>query len=149
MNMDMSPPSMTPSDHSMKDNMAMHMNLFWGKDVIILFAGWPGTSLGMYVLALCFVFLLALSVEFFSFSMVVKPGTNPVAGGLTQAAVYALRTALAYLIMLSVMSLNIGIFLVAVAGHTVGFFLVKCRALSMASRSGPDGPTTSACIPKV
>ncbi|KAB1200269.1 Copper transporter 3 [Morella rubra] len=85
----------------------------------------------MYVLALFCVFVLALSIEVLSSLSTVKPGTNPIQGGLTQASLYALRMGFAYLVMLAVMSFNLGIFIAAVAGHAVGFFLIKTRALAL------------------
>ncbi|KAK3037489.1 hypothetical protein RJ639_031983 [Escallonia herrerae] len=117
------------------NTISMQKNLFWGKDVIILFPGWPDHNLGMYILSLAFVFLLAVAVEVLSVSPVVKPGWSPFAGALNQAAVYALRVALAYLVMLSVMSYNLGILILAVAGNVLGFFLVKYRALVVAARA--------------
>ena len=53
-----------------------------------------------------------------------------------QTCIYALRMGLVYLVMLSVMSYNLGVFIVAVAGHAAGFFLVKARALAVANRAG-------------
>lgn len=133
--MNMTDPSNSMSNGSMNMNqMMMHMSLYWGKDVIVLFPGWPDQKLGMYVLALFFVFLLALAIEVLSILPGVKPGTNPILGGLTQASVYAFRMGFAYLVMLSVMSFNLGIFIAAVAGHAVGFFIVKSRALATAER---------------
>lgn len=130
---DQMPMPMSPGSMKMKD-MVMHMNLYWGKDVIILFQGWPSNNLGMYILALAFVFLLSATIEVLSIAPVVKQGTtkSPVIGGLTQTILYALRIGLSYLVMLSVMSFNLGIFIVAVAGHAFGFFLVKRRELAAA-----------------
>jgi copper transporter 1 len=129
--------NMTPSDSMSNGSMnmkamMMHMSLYWGKDVIVLFSGWPDQKLGMYVLALLFIFLLALAVEFLSILPAVKPGTIPIVGAFIQATVYAFRMGFAYLVMLSVMSFNLGIFIAAVAGHAVGFFIVKSRALAAA-----------------
>ncbi|CAK9151420.1 unnamed protein product [Ilex paraguariensis] len=135
----MTPESMSNDSMYMKD-MVMHMSFFWGKDVTILFQGWPDNNLGMYILALAFVFFLSAAVEILSVSPIVKMGTSPVVGGLTQASVYAIRMALAYMVMLSVMSFNLGVFIVAVAGHAFGLFVVKYRALATAS-SPADVPT--------
>lgn len=133
----MTPDSMSNNSMSMKD-MVMHMSFFWGKDPTVLFEGWPNGRLGMYVLALVFVFFLALAVELLSLSpSLAKAGASPVLTSLTHSAVYAVHIALAYMVMLSVMSFNLGIFIVAVAGHTVGHFLVKLRRIA----AGASGNT--------
>ncbi|CAL5210946.1 unnamed protein product [Lathyrus oleraceus] len=114
--------------------MQMHMTLYWGKDAIVLFPGWPNESVGMYILAFCFVFFLALVVEFLPNKPTIKQGTNHIKGGLIQATIYFFRISFLYLVMLAVMSFNIGIFIAAVAGHTLGFFLVKSHAISAANK---------------
>lgn len=131
--------NMTPGSSNMH-HMVMHMNFYWGKDVLILFQGWPKDSLGMYILALAFVFILSAAIEVLSIPHVVKSGSSPMIGLLIQATVYAVRMGLAYLVMLSVMSYNLGIFFVAVAGHGVGFLLVKIRALATAAAADQAGP---------
>ncbi|XP_023731699.1 copper transporter 2 [Lactuca sativa] len=105
----------------------MHMTFFWGKDVEMLFNDWPNGKLGMYILALAFLFVLAVAIEFFSVFTTINSRAYTIVGGLTQAIVYGLRMALAYLVMLSVMSYNLGVFIVVVVGHTTGFFLMKYR----------------------
>ncbi|KAJ4833556.1 hypothetical protein Tsubulata_022487 [Turnera subulata] len=124
--------SMSPSD------MMMHMSFYWGKDAIILFSGWPNDSLGMYILAIFTVLLLAAAIEVFSASpgAVLGNNTNSLVGVFIQACIYAVRMAFAYLVMLSVMSYNLGIFIAAVAGHTIGFFLVKVRAFAATTAHG-------------
>ncbi|CAN1142479.1 Copper transporter 6 [Linum perenne] len=100
--------------------MMMHTSFFWGKDVIVLFSGWPNHSLPMYILACFFVFFLAASIEVIS--LLVKMWTPwPV----VEACIYAVRMAVAYMVMLSVMSFNVGIFIAAVIGHSFGMFVVK------------------------
>ncbi|KAF5821595.1 putative Ctr copper transporter [Helianthus annuus] len=48
----------------MESNKTMtHMTFYWGKNAWILFHGWPGSSTGMYILALVLVFVLALIME--------------------------------------------------------------------------------------
>ncbi|GMP50953.1 hypothetical protein CsSME_00017364 [Camellia sinensis var. sinensis] len=133
--MTMPPGSMSNDTMNMND-MIMHVSFYWGKEVIILFQGWPNNRLGMYILSLFFIFFLSVAIEVLSISLPAKPGMSPMVGGLTQAGVYALRTGLAYMVMLSVMSYNLGIFMVAVAGHAFGFFLIKCCALAVGSRTG-------------
>ncbi|KAG2685925.1 hypothetical protein I3843_10G142400 [Carya illinoinensis] len=129
--MDM-PPSRTMLNGGMSNHMMMHMSFCWGKDAIVIFSRWPNQNLSMYVLALSFVFLLALATEVLSILPVVKLGMKPIVGRLTQATVYAFRMGLAYLIMLSVMSFNLGIFIVVMAGHALGFFIIKTRAIAIA-----------------
>uniref|UniRef100_A0A1J3GS53 Copper transport protein n=2 Tax=Noccaea caerulescens TaxID=107243 RepID=A0A1J3GS53_NOCCA len=133
---DMPPPS---SSSSMMNNgsmsggaggqhqmMMMHMTFFWGTNTEVLFSGWPGTSSGMYALCLIFVFFLSVLTEWLAHSSLLRGTTgdsaNPVAG-LVQTAVYTLRTGLAYLVMLAVMSFNAGVFIAALAGHAIGFML--------------------------
>ncbi|KAL5180259.1 Copper transporter 6 [Glycine soja] len=118
-------------DHN---SMKMHMSLYWGKDAIVLFSGWPKHSVGHYILAILFVFFLAIIAEVVSNKPNIKRGTNPIIGGLAQATFYVFRISLLYLVMLAVMSFNLGIFIAAVAGHTLGFFLAKSRALALANR---------------
>ncbi|KAH6802885.1 hypothetical protein C2S51_034331 [Perilla frutescens var. frutescens] len=131
---------MNPTYHNQsmkhKDQMPMHTTFFWGKDVELLFAGWPGTAshLGIYILALVVVFLLAVGAEILSEA---PQRLQPAAGALIHASVYGVRMGLLYFTMLSVMSYNIGVFVVAVAGHAVGSFIVKYRALAAAEAASP------------
>ncbi|KAL5747968.1 hypothetical protein ACOSQ2_025265 [Xanthoceras sorbifolium] len=141
----MSPPSSPSSSMSSntmphKKMMMMHMTFFWGKDSEILFSGWPGTRSGMYALALVFVFVLSFLVEWLSHCKLIRPGSKHVLAGLAQTTLHALRVGLAYLVMLAVMSFNGGVFMVAVAGHTLGFFLFGSRAFT---KSPPPPPKTS------
>lgn len=128
----------TNNSMDMKD-MIMHMSFFWGKDVIVLFQEWPGDRLGMYILATIFVLFLAFAVEVLSIFPLFKPGRSwsPLISSLIHAGSYALRMALAYMVMLSVMSFNIGIFIAAIVGHAVGKFLVKYRSFMVASPAAP------------
>ncbi|KAI6698265.1 hypothetical protein NL676_018384 [Syzygium grande] len=153
--MNMAPSSMPMRNSSssnydgMNTKTIMQMSFYWGKDAIILFSGWPEQRLGMYVLALFFIFLLALTVEVLSVSPDVKTGMNPMVGGATQASVYGLKMALAYMVMLSVMSFNVGVFIAAVIGHAFGFFLVKSRALAMANKAAAASSSAAGVAAKV
>ncbi|PIA54531.1 hypothetical protein AQUCO_00900824v1 [Aquilegia coerulea] len=120
--------AMPPSNNNgTMHKMMMHMTFYWGKEALILFHGWPGTSTRMYVLALIFVFLLAVFIEGLSNSRFIKQGSNHVSAGLVQTLSHTIRVGLAYLVMLAVMSFNVGVFLVAVAGHSIGFLVFGSR----------------------
>ncbi|XWS55598.1 hypothetical protein CRYUN_Cryun09bG0014500 [Craigia yunnanensis] len=123
------PNSGSMSNDSM-ESMDMHMSFYWDKGVTVLFPGWPENNSGMYVLALFFVLLLGTAIEVLSMLPVVKPGTRPILGAFTQASAYTVRMCFAYMVMLSVMSYNLGIFIAAIAGHAIGFFVVKFHALA-------------------
>ncbi|KAI3514386.1 hypothetical protein L1887_12746 [Cichorium endivia] len=122
------------------DGMVMHMTFFWSKDVVMLVNGWPNGKLGMYILALAFVLVLTVVVEFLSVFPVVNQGSSPLVGGLIHASFYGLRMALVYLIMLCVMSYNVGVFVFVVAGHVIGCFLVKYRMISRAASKSRTDP---------
>ena len=117
--------------------MIMHSSFYWSKNAIILFANWPNHNFGMYILAFLFVFLLAITAEVLSVPPIVRAGTGPIKAGAVQAGAYAFRIGFAYLVMLSVMSFNIGIFIAAVAGHSFGFFLIKARAQALVNQADP------------
>uniref|UniRef100_A0A803LX63 Copper transport protein n=1 Tax=Chenopodium quinoa TaxID=63459 RepID=A0A803LX63_CHEQI len=108
-------------DHN---NMMKHMTFYWGKDGEILFSGWPGTHTGMYVLALVIIFVLAILVEWLAGTTLAKPGDKDVTSDqLLRTLVHALRMGLAYLLMLAVMSFNVGVFIVVIVGHALGYMI--------------------------
>ncbi|RAL37415.1 hypothetical protein DM860_000109 [Cuscuta australis] len=116
----------------------MHMTFFWGNSAEILFSDWPGYGHhGRYILSLAVVFALAVLVEWLSNSdSHSADSANRVAAALLGTAVYGSRMGLAYIVMLAVMSFNGGVFIAAVAGHALGFFLFRTAALK-------DPPVTS------
>ena len=123
-------------------DMVMHMSFYWGKDAIILFSGWPKQSLGMYILAFFCVFLLAFGIEVLSVAPAAKfiISSKPMVGAFIHASVYIVKMGFAYMVMLSVMSFNLGIFIAAVADHALGYFLVKARALAVTNRQEVNVP---------
>ncbi|KAK7373827.1 hypothetical protein VNO80_07247 [Phaseolus coccineus] len=128
------------TDNNMKS--MMQMSFYWGTDAIVLFPRWPDNSVGMYILAIIFVFLLAMAIEVLSNQPLIKPGTSPLLGGLIQAIVHFFRISFVYMVMLAVMSFNGGIFIAAVVGHTLGFFIAKSRALALANREEDKGSSS-------
>ncbi|GAB4833897.1 hypothetical protein Ancab_032144 [Ancistrocladus abbreviatus] len=107
------PPSNTVGSHK----MLLHTAFFWGKDSQFLFPGWPGTSTAMYVVALLFVFALAVLVECLSHIQIIKPGSNRIAAGFFRTGLHAVRAGLHYLVILAVISYNGGVFIAALVGH--------------------------------
>ncbi|KAK4780573.1 hypothetical protein SAY87_016679 [Trapa incisa] len=132
-----------------KKKMMMHMTFFWGKDGSILFTGWPGTSTGMYALALALTFALAVLMEFLSRCRLVREDSSGAVVGLVRTAAHAVRVGLAYLIMLALMSFNGGVFLAAVAGHAVGFLIFGSGVFgkfgSLPSNAKGSDPISACC----
>lgn len=103
--------------------MMAQLTYFWGTSIEIIFPGWPGRSFSSYILALSLVFLISLLVEWLSHARLIKSSSNYVTAGLLKTLMYTIRIALAYLVMLAVMSFNIGVFLAAVGGYSAGFLI--------------------------
>uniref|UniRef100_A0ACD5W4Z2 Uncharacterized protein n=1 Tax=Avena sativa TaxID=4498 RepID=A0ACD5W4Z2_AVESA len=102
----------------------MHMTFYWGTQSEILFDGWPGArGGGMYALALAAVFALAVLLEFLGAYLSRSGRRAAVAVGA--AAVHAARVGGGYVLMLALMSFNVGVLLAAVAGHAAGFLLFR------------------------
>lgn len=120
----------------------VHKSLYWGDDAQVLFTGWPGTNSAMYALAVILVFFLAVIVEWLTYLNFMKQDAGNVATAVMQTVIYAVRTGLSYMVTLSVMSFNGGIFLAAVGGHAVGFVLFRARAKrkSESDSCKPDSP---------
>lgn len=99
----------------------MHMTFYWGKDGQILFSGWPGPRTSMYILAIFIIFLVAFFVEWLiAITTQAKPCDKGIVSDLIRTLIYGLRMGLAYLLMLAVMSFNVGVFFVVVLGHAFG-----------------------------
>ncbi|XP_057536033.1 copper transporter 6-like [Amaranthus tricolor] len=131
-------PQPPPSSSSSHMHTMMHMTLYWGKDAIILFSGWPGMNTTNYIISLIIVFIVALLVELFSRCGFIKDGRNDTVSALFLTLLHALRMGLAYLLMLALMSFNGGIFIAVVAGHAVGFFVFGTRVFGLGPKSSRD-----------
>ncbi|KAK1271690.1 Copper transporter 1 [Acorus gramineus] len=111
-----------------------HMTFYWGSYGYILFDGWPGERVGMYVLVLIVVFVASALVESLASTRLVWTESNRVGARLARTVVYAVRVGLAYLVMLALMSFNEGVVIVAVAGHAVGFLALRSRVCDGSGR---------------
>ncbi|KAL5214077.1 hypothetical protein ABZP36_003229 [Zizania latifolia] len=143
-----------PPQQQHKMEMMMHMTFFWGDRVVVLFRGWPGErGAGMYLLCLLFVLALAALTEVLpvlssllarrgaggSGSLSSSGGPAPASSAALLTAVHAARMGLAYLVMLAVMSFNVGVLLAAVAGHALGFLLARSRVRVRPGAAARDG----------
>ncbi|KAB1199051.1 Copper transporter 6 [Morella rubra] len=138
----MAPPS---TMGGMDNEMAMtHMTFTWSKNGYILFSGWPGTRTGMYALALIIIFVVSIIVEGLSCRL-VKKGPKNVAAGLIQTVLHGLKVGLGFLVMLAVMSFNVGVLMAAVIGHTLGFFLFHSRVFKASDTANCNDGLPSSC----
>ncbi|KAJ6830843.1 copper transporter 6-like [Iris pallida] len=149
MGMTMPPPSSTAGGGMHGGGMGMgmgtmHMTFFWGHRVDILFSGWPGGrrhGVGMYLLALLFVFALSALVELLSYlPRLAAVGGGGGGGGLVLTGIATLRTGLSYLVMLAVMSFNAGVLIAAVLGHAVGYYVFGSGAVLGRGRRKEQAP---------
>ncbi|XP_051120515.1 copper transporter 6-like [Andrographis paniculata] len=152
----LSPPphtTMTPANgaqhiHDLSTTMT-HMTFYWGKNSEILFSGWPGTRTGMYAVALIVVFVISILVEWLSSCCGrIKgedSGHNKLCNCLIRTILYGARVALAYLVMLAIMSFNVGVLIVAVAGHAFGFFVFGSGVLQKDNGSDKGFSHNSNC----
>uniref|UniRef100_A0ACD5UX33 Uncharacterized protein n=1 Tax=Avena sativa TaxID=4498 RepID=A0ACD5UX33_AVESA len=151
--MTMAPPRAdhtAPPQHKMMG--MMHMSFFWGDRAVVLFPGWPGDrGAGMYLLCLLLVLALAALTEalaLLSRRLARRGGEGEATAAASAAlltAVHAARMGTAYIVMLAVMSFNVGVLLAAVAGHAIGFLLARSRVRTGAARAGDASPDPELC----
>ncbi|KAL0915155.1 hypothetical protein M5K25_015554 [Dendrobium thyrsiflorum] len=144
-----------PANGHMDHHGMMHMTFFWGDRVQILFSGWPGDrGLGVYLLALFLVAVAAAAEE--CLSTLSRRHAQPLAAsagvrasiGLVLTALHTLRMGLLYLVMLAVMSFNVGVLIAAVVGHAVGYLVAGSGTFKWARRGGgqiADGYDLAKC----
>lgn len=126
--------------------MPMHAAFFWGHQAQVLFRDWPGdrAGVGMYVLCLLIVLTLAALVEALSAASRGVSSRRP-ASVLAISGLHTVKMGLAYLVMLAVMSFNVGVLLAAVAGHGIGFLLARSAVFRQVTRG--DAPRNGALTP--
>ncbi|GLT74304.1 hypothetical protein SLA2020_461090 [Shorea laevis] len=120
----------------------MHMTLYWGKQVTLLFDSWTTDSWLSYSLTLLACFLFASfyqymedrRIRFKSLASANSPSTTtPLLYKMRRfkpaqaasAVLFGFNSAIGYLLMLSIMSFNGGVFLAIVSGLTVGYLLFR------------------------
>ncbi|CAL9194144.1 unnamed protein product [Musa hybrid cultivar] len=110
----------------------MHMTFFWSTRAQILFSCWPGDrGAGAYVLALFLVAAASALVDCLSAVLHRLSRGDRVSLALLRTALHAARMGLAYLVMLAVMSFNVGVLIAAIVGHALGFLLTEPPSFSV------------------
>ncbi|PNY04972.1 copper transporter 5-like protein [Trifolium pratense] len=126
----------------------MHMTLYWGKNVTLLFDSWKTDSWTSYILSLIACFVIAtfyqylenirIRLKFFSgegrggstVAEIQTPllGLNKVSRNkVVESVLFGVNSAIGYLLMLAIMSFNGGVFVAIVFGLTVGYFLFRSQ----------------------
>ncbi|KAL5071577.1 hypothetical protein RYX36_022464 [Vicia faba] len=125
----------------------MHMTLYWGKNVTLLFDSWKTDSWTSYLLSLFACFLIAsfyqylenirIRLKFFSGGKgqsLVPENRAPLLGlnkvsrnKVAESGLFGVNSAIGYLLMLAIMSFNGGVFVAIVVGLTLGYFLFRSQ----------------------
>lgn len=124
----------------------MHMTLYWGIKVTLLFDSWKTDSWFSYLLSLLACFLFSAFYQYledrrirFKAIAVSNPPQQPTpvnaplltpkrrasSAKFATALLFGINSAVGYLLMLAIMSFNGGVFLAIVLGLTVGYVLFR------------------------
>ncbi|CAM8963473.1 unnamed protein product [Rhodiola kirilowii] len=144
----------------------MHMTFYWGKKVTILFDSWRTDSWTSYALSLLACFLVAAFYQYLEdrrikLKLLTSPsrGSDPLTHPLLQklhggraksvlrfagAVMFAVNSAIGYMLMLAVMSFNWGVFLAIVVGLAVGFGVFRSVDEEEGVVAGGDNPCACA-----
>ncbi|KAH9289457.1 hypothetical protein KI387_033574, partial [Taxus chinensis] len=114
---------MSPSPSSM-EMMRMRNSFYWGSDAVFMFPNWPGSG-GMYVLSLIMLFVVSIGKEYMSIHHPHHMDKN--ASWVVAALSHTVHLTVGYLLMLAVMSYNLGVFIVVLAGSALGFYIFHKR----------------------
>ncbi|KAF5956455.1 hypothetical protein HYC85_003680 [Camellia sinensis] len=130
----------------------MHMTMYWGTDLTLLFDWWITDSWLSYALTLLALFLVSFFYQFMedlrlrfkspsssssSAASVRPPIETPLLSKLCRnhspkrlatAALFGLNSAIGYLLMLSIMSFNGGVLCAVVLGLSVGYYFFRTGA---------------------
>eukprot|EP01018_Ginkgo_biloba_P015558 Gb_28691 [translate_table: standard] len=136
----------------------MHMTFYWGKQVTLLFDDWKTQTWLSYSLTLVAVFLFSVFHEYIvnlrsrfngvstakdpsdlRVPFLRKPSNAYTSKGV-ESVLFGLNAGLGYLLMLAVMSFNGGVFIAAILGFIVGYFIFRSG-----SEAKQDSENSCAC----
>ncbi|XP_020536528.1 copper transporter 5 [Jatropha curcas] len=125
----------------------MHMTLYWGKKVTLLFDCWKTDSWPSYFISLLACFLFSAFYQYMedrrlrfkalAASRTARSQPSPIEAPLLRskgrfkpakfasAILFGVNSAIGYLLMLAIMSFNGGVFLAIVAGLSIGYLLFR------------------------
>lgn len=114
------PPLLFSSLLSSRNGMA-HSGFWFGRDVEILFSGWP-VNYGHFhlFLALLLVFMLSALAQMYSMTPMTTPKMVP-KSIIQHAALHGFRTLITYLVLLCVITFNVGVIMTVLLGHVAGY----------------------------
>ncbi|CAA2961610.1 copper transporter 5.1-like [Olea europaea var. sylvestris] len=132
----------------------MHMTLYWGKKVTILFDSWKTDSWTSYFLSLLACFLVSVFYQYMEdrrlrfkllsvktqklsngsaalnspllLSNFASRGGKWAASRFAGAILFGVNSAIGYLLMLAIMSFNGGVFIAVVVGLAIGYLVFRC-----------------------
>lgn len=142
-NSDMPPAAMDHMDHSAAGHPMAFSTNFAG--LTLLFQGWTSMNAWQYALTLIFIFLFAVFGESLAYASrrLDHHVTVSISGNIKTAepvpiamrtraersALYGLRTAVHFMLMLASMTFDVGIFITMMAGFTIGFFIFSSHVV--------------------
>lgn len=102
--------------------MAQQHGGFWfGTDVDILFSGWPsGHGYFHFFMALILVFLLSVCAQIYAMTPMTSPKMVP-KNLIQHAALHCLRKLISFLVLLCVITFNMGVLVTVLLGHVGGY----------------------------
>lgn len=124
----------------------MHMTLYWGIKVTLLFDSWKTDSWFSYLLSLLACFLFSAFYQYLEDRrirlkaiavsnppqqpqsvnvLLLTPKRRASSAKYATALLFGINSAIGYLLMLAVMSFNGGVFLAIVLGLTAGYLLFR------------------------
>lgn len=124
----------------------MPMSFEWSTRTVLWFPQWQTTGPMSYALALACVAALGLAHEALSarrLAAAVGGSGQPPLAPRDRALAYALSLVTSYLLMLAVMTYNVGVFVAVVAGMAGGFFVFGAGGAGAAVAGGGGGGSSS------